>query len=136
MAQLLSELPLGATETTPLCQLLPDAQVLKAYRYALRNRYGLVLPSLAAPPVVPIAPSLWERLMGQQLPRVPHWHTQTLAALTDWTIAFNYEKLLLPPFTSQYEIEQVVIGLTSDKSGVPVEEIRLTSSFTSDLGMD
>jgi acyl carrier protein len=134
--QLLSELPPGATEATPLRQLLPDAQALKLYRYALRNRYGLVLSPLSAPSAMPIAPSLWERLTGQQLPRVPHWHTQTLAALADWTIAFSYEKLLLPPFTNQYEIEQVVIGLTSDKSGVPVEEIRLTSSFTNDLGMD
>jgi acyl carrier protein len=136
MQQLLRELPPGAAETMPLHQLLPDAQALKTYRYALRNRYGLVLPPLAAPPILPVAPSLWERLTGQQLPRVPHWYTQTLADLTNWTIAFNYDKLLLTPFTSQYEIEQVIIGLTSDKSGVPVEEIRLTSSFTNDLGMD
>jgi acyl carrier protein len=136
MEQLLSELPPGAAGDTALRQLLPNAQVLKAYRYALRNRYGLVLPPLAAPPVAPVSPSLWERLTGQQLPRAPHWHTQALAALTDWTVAFNFEKLLPPPFTSQYEIEQVVIGLTSDKSGVPVEEIRLTSSFTNDLGLD
>jgi acyl carrier protein len=133
---LLSELPSGVAEDAPLRQLLPDAQSLKRYSYALRNRYGLILPPLSTLPVLPASPSLWERLTGQQLPRVPHWHTQTLAALVDWTIAFNYEKLLLPPFISQYEIEQVVIGLTSDKSGVPVEEIRLTSSFTDDLGMD
>jgi acyl carrier protein len=43
---------------------------------------------------------------------------------------------LVRPLASQYEVEQAVIGLTSDKSGVPVEEIRLQSSFTNDLGMD
>jgi hypothetical protein len=59
-----------------------------------------------------------------------------VAELIGWIVAFNYEKLLGPPFASQYEIEQAVIGLTSDQSGVPVEEIRLQSSFTNDLGMD
>lgn len=135
-AQLLRELPSDTSEATPLSQVLPNAQTLKIYRYVLRNRYGLVLPPLAAPPALPAPPSLWERLTGRQLPKLPHWHTQTLAELIDWTIAATYEQLLVPPLASQYEIEQAIIGITSDKSGVPVEEIRLQSSFVNDLGMD
>jgi acyl carrier protein len=134
--QLLSELPSGSCEATPLRQLLPDAAALKTVRYALRERQGLLLPLLAALPATPALPSLWERLTGQQLSTTPHWSTQTLAALVDWVVAYNYQKLLKPPFTSQYEVEQAVIGLTSEKSGVEVEEIRLQSSFTIDLGMD
>jgi acyl carrier protein len=134
--QLLTELPAGTTEATPLSQALPDAEALKAYRYALRNRYSLVLPPLAAPPDMQAAPSLWERITGRQLPKMPHWHTQTLAELIDWTLAYNYEKLLVPPLASQYEVAQAVIGITSCSSGVPVEEIRLQSSFVNDLGMD
>ena len=135
-AQLLSELPPGITEATPFTQALPDAQVLKKYRYALRNRYELVLPLLTAPPALPAPPSLWERLTGRQLPKMPHWRTQTLAELIDWSIAANYDKLLVPPLASQYEVEQAVIGITSYASGVPVEEIRLLSRFVDDLGMD
>jgi hypothetical protein len=41
-----------------------------------------------------------------------------------------------PTAASQYEVEQALIGLTSDKTGVPVEEIQLHSSFTNDLGLD
>jgi acyl carrier protein len=134
--QLLRELPTGSTEATPLHQLLPDAPALKTVRYALRERQGLLLPLLAAPPTTPVLPSLWERLTGQQLSTTPHWSTQTLSALVDWVVAYNYQKLLKPPFTSQYEVEQAVIGLTSEKSGVEVEEIRLRSSFTNDLGMN
>jgi len=134
--QLLSELPPGATEATPLRQLLPAAQALNGYRYALRNRYGLMLPPLSAPPPTPAPPSLWERLTGRQLPKAPHWHTQTLAELIDWTVAANYEVLLVPPLASQYEVAQAAIGITSYSSGVPVEEIRLHSSFTNDLGLD
>lgn len=133
--QVLSELPPGSEETTPLQQLVLDAQIIKALRYALRAQHGLLLPSLAQP-ANPAAPSLWERLTGGQLLLPPHWRTQTLAELIDWVVAYNYEKLLRPPLTSQYEVEQAVIGLTSDKSGVPVEEIQLRHSFTNDLGMD
>ena len=135
-AQLVREFPDAATEATLLREALPDAQGLKAFRYALRNHYGLVLPPLTALPALPAPPSLWERLTGQQLSKTPHWHTQTLAELITWTVAANYEKLLVPPLASQYEVEQAVIGLTSDSSGVPVEEVRLTSSFVNDLGMD
>lgn len=135
-AQLLNALPAAATEATPLRETLPDAQALKLYRDALRSCSELVLPPLGPLPARPASPSLWERLTGHQLAKAPHWHTQTLAELIDWTIAANYEKLLLPPLASQYEVAQAVIGMTSDKSGVPVEEIRLQSSFTSDLGMD
>lgn len=134
--QLLSELPPGASDTSLLSQLLPTAQALETYRYSLRGSYGLVLPGLSAPPMGPAKLSLWERLTGQPLPKPPHWSTQTLAELIDWVIAFNYKKLLRPPLASQYEIERAVVGLTSDKSGVEVEEIRLDSSFTNDLGMD
>lgn len=134
--QLMSELPPGAAEATPLRQALPDAAAVKTCRHALRERYNLILPPLSPLRAAPATPSLWERLTGHTLPRVPHWYTQTVAELIDWTVAFNYEKLLGPPFASQYEIEQAVIGLTSNQSGVPVEEIRLQSSFTNDLGMD
>ena len=135
-AQLLAELPAATTEATPLQKVLPDAQSLKTYRYALHNRYGLLLPPLAALPSTPAAPSLWERLTGRQLPKAPHWYTQTLAELIGWTVAANYEKLLVPPLVSQYEVAQAVIGITSYCVGVPVEEIRLQSSFVNDLGMD
>nr|GFB67729.1 hypothetical protein [Tanacetum cinerariifolium] len=133
---LLRELPPATDEATPLNQLLPDAQTLKTLRYALRDQHGVVLPALSGPPIAPAKPSLWERLTGLRLPTVPHWSTQTVAELIDWTIAANYEKLLVRPLASQYEVEQAAIGLTSDKSGVPVEEIRLHHSFTNELGMD
>lgn len=135
-AQLMSELPPGAAETTPLHKVFSNASALKACWHALREHHGLVLPPLSPLRAVPASPSLWERLTGQTLPRMPHWYTQTVTELIDWTVAFNYERLLVPPFASQYEVEQAVIGLTSNQSGVPVEEIRLQSSFTNDLGMD
>lgn len=133
-AQLQSLLPYP--EPTLLRQLLPDAQAVQTLRLILRQRYSLELPRLAPPPATNAPPSLWERLWGRSLFAPPVWPTQTLAELTDWVVASNYERLLVPPPASQYEVEQAVIGITSESSGVSVEEIRLASSFTNDLGMD
>ena len=134
-AQLQSLLP-EAADTALLSQLLPCAATIQALRLTLRQRYSLELPPLAPPPAPGRPPSLWERLWGRPLFAPPAWPSQSLAELTDWVVALNYELLLVPPLASQYEVEQAVIGMTNNQSGVPVEEIHLGSSFTSDLGMD
>ena len=134
-AQLGSLLP-KATEADQLRKLLPDAAAMQALRLALRQRYGLELPPLAPPPASGRPPSLWERLWGRLLFAPPAWPAQTLAELTDWVVAANYATLLVLPLASQYEVEQAAIGITSESSGVPIEEIHLGSSFTGDLGMD
>jgi hypothetical protein len=61
---------------------------------------------------------------------------QKASILINWTIAFNYKKFLRSPFASQYEIEQVIIGLISDQSGVTIKEIHLQSGFTNDLSVE
>ncbi|MGI4869576.1 MAG: hypothetical protein ACRYFX_00180 [Janthinobacterium lividum] len=133
-AQLQTVLP--HPETTLLRQLLPDAPAVQALRLGLRQQHSLELPRLAASPAAGAPPSLWERLWGRPLFAPPAWPTQTMAELIDWLVATNYQKLLVPPLTSQYEVEQAVIGITSESASIPVEEIQLSSSFTSDLGMD
>lgn len=133
-AQLQTVLP--HPETILLRQLLPDAPAVQTLRLILRQRYGLELPALAPSPAAGAPPSLWERLWGQPLFAPPAWPTQTLAELTDWLVAANCQKLLVPPLASQYDVERAVVGITSESSGVPVEEILLRSSFTDDLGMD
>ena len=128
--------PATYSEATLLREVFSSRQQLANYRQQLLSRYGLLLPDLTPPPTKPKAPSLWEKIWGRPLWSPPSWPTQTLAELTDWTVAVNYEQLLRLPLASQYEVEQTVIGITSYSSGVPVEEIRLQSSFTNDLGMD
>jgi acyl carrier protein len=134
LRQLLAPMP--DTEATPLLQLLPNRAAQARYAAQLLARHGLKLPELLA--TAPRQPTGWlARLFGSnQLPPKPALATSTLGDLIDWTVALNYEELLRPPYRSQYEVEQAVIGLTSDKCGVEVPEIRLTSSFTNDLGMD
>ncbi|MGI4863891.1 MAG: hypothetical protein ACRYFZ_08205 [Janthinobacterium lividum] len=124
------------TEEALLHEVFPSRQQLANCRQQLLSRYGLLLPDLTPPPTTPKIPSLWEKIWGRPLWSPPTWPTQTLAELTDWTVAINYEQLLHLPLASQYEVEQTVIGITSYSSGVPVEEIQLQSSFTNDLGMD
>jgi acyl carrier protein len=128
--------PMLGAEATPLLQLLPNHAAQARYATQLLARHSLKLPELQS--IAPPRPTDWlARLFGSnQLPPKPAVATSTLGDLIDWTIALNYEQLLRPPYRSQYEVEQSVIGLTSDKCGVEVPEIRLSSSFTNDLGMD
>ncbi|RZK29820.1 MAG: hypothetical protein EOO63_08210 [Hymenobacter sp.] len=82
--QLLSELPPGTAETTPLRQVVSDNLTLSALRCALRGRHGLPLPTLAAPSASSAAPSLRERLTGGQLLLPPHRSNHSPAS-TRWS---------------------------------------------------
>ncbi|UOQ72371.1 acyl carrier protein [Hymenobacter cellulosilyticus] len=68
-------------------------------------------------------------------PKPPAWTTQTLADLVDWMVTLNHAQLL-PSVTRLYDVQRVVVGITSDTCGIPVPEIKLTHSFTNDLGID
>jgi|GEM_PF-2376484 len=135
----LLELPPDAFDegsTTTIGQLLPDAAAVARFRQQASS-CGLELPELSQKRRVRSdAPSFFEKLLGltPSPPPVP-WPDQPLAALVGWIMAANYEQLPRP-LASEYEVERAMVGITSDKSGVPVEEILLTSSFTNDLGMD
>lgn len=124
------------SELTPLCEAFPNQQSLESCRQQLLSRYNLLMPRLSPVPAAPATPSLWEKIWGRPLWRPPSWPTQTLAELTDWIVAANYEQLLSLPLASQYEVEQAIIGITSYSSGVEIEEIQLRSSFANDLGID
>lgn len=58
-----------------------------------------------------------------------------LADLTDWLVSYNYQ-ILLPVPSTLYEVQRAVVGLSSDRLGIGIPEIRLTDSFTHDLGVD
>jgi acyl carrier protein len=135
----LLELPPDAFDegnTITIGQLLPDAAAVARFRQQAIS-CGLELPELSEKRRVGSdGPSFFEKLLGLTPPPPPvPWPDQPLAALVDWTVAANYEQLPMP-FASEYEVERAMMGITSDKSGVPVEEILLASSFTDDLGMD
>lgn len=61
----------------------------------------------------------------------------TLRKFTDWVISMNYDKLIsIKDISSKYEIERIICGIIETNIGVPVSEIELHHSFTSDLGID
>jgi acyl carrier protein len=123
-------------ETRLLTDLLPDPQ---AYKRAARQLLGETGLRLLIPDFLPKpSDNNWLRKLlggtGTALKAVPPPYR--LSHLVDWTVANNYEKLLVPPLTGQYDVEQAVIGITADKSGVDIPDIHLGSSFTNELGMD
>ncbi len=102
-----------------------------AYKH-LEHCLSLLVPRLVAPrPRSRI--SAW--LLGSVTTSYATWQQHTVAALTDWILALNQEKLLPQPMTL-YEVQRVVVGITSAQSGVPIEEIRLADRFVYDLGID
>lgn len=130
----------AAAETTPLTQLeLLGAN--KARAQDLATCLQLHMPDLPQASWQPHLPGWWQRLFGATEtpptppPLSPNWAHSTVADLTEWLLSQNYLQLLPQPATL-YEVQRAVVGLTSDRCGLPVPEIRLTDSFTNDLGMD
>tara|TARA_R110001583_G_scaffold194249_1_gene364764 strand:+ start:1984 stop:2577 length:594 start_codon:yes stop_codon:yes gene_type:complete len=61
----------------------------------------------------------------------------TLRKFTDWIISMNSDELIsIDNISSKYEIERIICGLIEDQIGVPLSEIEMHHSFTSDLGID
>ncbi|MCA8831593.1 acyl carrier protein [Hymenobacter pini] len=142
LAQLLACLPTVATESTLLTELeLLGTSPTRAA--ALAACLHLRMPDLPEPSFSPRLPGWWQRLFGNNAsetapsppPLSPNWAQTAVSDLAEWLLAQNYTRLLPQP-TTLYEVQRAVIGITSDRSGVPVPEIRLTDSFTDDLGMD
>lgn len=130
----------AATEAT----LLTHLEMLGTYKVraqALAAYLQLQMPDLSQARWKPSLPSWWQRLFGAAEapptppPLSPNWAHATVADLTEWLLAQNYLQLLPQPATL-YEVQRAVIGLTSDRCGLPVPEVRLIDSFTNDLGMD
>lgn len=117
-----------------LTDLLPNRQAYQRAASRLQAGHGLCLLTLDFMPA--IAGGNWLRRLFGSVELQANAPSYRLSHLIDWTVAFNYEKLLKLPLASQYEVEQAVIGITADKSGVAIPEIKLSSRFTYELGMD
>ena len=127
--------PLLVCDGTQLAELIKSQESQLKYSRIFAEASGLELPKLNLPKSE-LSSSWLGRLFDTKLfASGIDPSNRTMADLIDWTVALNYRKLLLPPFQSQYEVEQAVIGITSDSSGVEISDIMLRSSFTNDLGM-
>ena len=61
----------------------------------------------------------------------------TFSQLTDAICGTNYEKLIdAKAITTKYEIYCVIMGLTVDKIGIDVYEVKPGKTFTDDFGID
>ena len=61
----------------------------------------------------------------------------TIRKFTDWIISMNSDELIsIENISSKYEIERIICAIIEDRIGVPLSEIELHHSFTTDLGID
>lgn len=61
---------------------------------------------------------------------------RTFGELVDWVVALNHEELIDVTRCSEYDVLMIAMGITEDQTGVSITEIRPTSSFINDLGID
>ena len=123
--------------------LLPELGLLgfsTKQQVTLATCLQLQLPDLFQTRWLPNPPNWWQRLFNTTstaalLPSYPNWGQSTVADLAEWLLAQNHASLLPQPATL-YEVQRAVVGITSHQCGIPVPEIRLTDSFTYDLGVD
>jgi hypothetical protein len=61
----------------------------------------------------------------------------SLAKLVDWTYSLNWKDLTsLEGVSNKYEVERILSGMISEHMGIPINEIELKHSITSDLGIN
>ena len=61
----------------------------------------------------------------------------TLGDLVHWSLAKNHEKLIDPlHLFDKRDVEKIIIGIVSESSGIPVNEIKLEHRICYDLGID
>jgi acyl carrier protein len=121
---------------TKLADLLPTGEAWAQYAERLADQMGWQLPEIGW--LQPPRARGWLNQLFDWATSVtpPNPNPYRFAELVDWTLARNYELLLTKPWQSQYEVLQAVIGITSDSSGVEISEIKPTSRFVYDLGID
>ena len=124
------------TEDTLLVTIWPPGTSSKTTPIAACLQLEVPALPTFTPPKQPERTTWLQRILGpiQLAPPPRDWSACTIADLTDWVVALNYASLLPTPATL-YEVQRATIGITSYCSGVDVPEIKLTDSFTNDLGM-
>lgn len=104
---------------------------------SLEQKTGYKLPSLRKSDFEINTPEDISFLGITLTKRKPPFTDNSVRRFIDCVFSLNYPKLTnLPKVSSRYEIERVIVGITSDKCGIPVEEIETHHSFANDLGID
>lgn len=77
--------------------------------------------------------SVWFKAREKPIPL----KERTLGDLVNWIISINYEQLTdVRNLGSKQDVQRVMLGIMEQTSGVPIDELKLEHSMTSDLGMD
>lgn len=67
----------------------------------------------------------------------PHRKLVTLKDLSDWIISLNYKHFIDPRAPRNlYEIQRIMVSITAHSVGLPIAQIELRHSFSTDLGID
>jgi acyl carrier protein len=124
---------------------LPDAKIKDLLRHHdlqsawnnIQKHLQLELPALAERDFDPLIQKDIKILGFKVYTRGEPVTEGSVKDLVNWTLALNHKKLMdVKNLCSKKEIEWIIVGIVSESSGVPVNEIKMMHSFTDDLGMD
>ncbi|AXT20863.1 phosphopantetheine-binding protein [Flavobacteriaceae bacterium AU392] len=124
------------TLDTRMCDLLSVSNLKKDW-VTLGVRIGLKIPDLVDLDFDKTLNKEVKFLGFKMYDRTEPIAENTLKKFTHWVISMNQDELInIENISSKYEIERIICGMIEDKIGVPISEIEMHHSFTSDLGID
>lgn len=119
--------------TTHLTELFPQPDSKERWR-KMETDFDIILPKLTEKKEKAGWVSLLSPYNLQSKKAIIDYQVRDLV---EWILSINHHDLInKSSIFSDYEIERIVIGITSDFMGIPIEEINPDSKFVEDLGID
>lgn len=116
--------------------LLANHDLKSAWR-SIQRDLQLELPRLVARDLDPSIPAQAKILGFKAYWRPKPVTDGSVAELVNWILSMNHKKLVdVKDLLSKKDVESIIMGIVSERSGIDVNELKLTHSITDDLGMD
>lgn len=134
-----NELGLSKSEITPrtILENIVKIDIRKDVWVKLENHLALKLPKLSKVDSTG-KPAIVYKFFGlKKVKSEDGLFNHTIGELISWITSLNYNTLFdKNGLCSERDVQLVLLGFVSEKLSVPIEEVKLESSFTSDLGID
>lgn len=121
---------------TPLNNLLAVKE-RTVFWAKLENYLQLKLPKLSSGDIAENKGYLYKFFGLNRIKSEEIIFSNTVGNLVEMIVALNYNSLFeVDKLGNLFEVQQVLIGMISDKLSIPIEEVKLESNIVNDFGLD